>query len=77
MVSSILPLQVIHTDQSTLEEIVQEAFNNLLEKRKTLDAAVLVLRRKLNTIKSKSKEVSWPEYQRMKSISYSPCHWND
>jgi hypothetical protein len=40
-------------------------------------AAISVLQKKLKSIRMMSQEVSWPEYQKMRSIPYSSTHWDD
>ncbi len=76
MVSSILPLQLSHTDQFTSEEIIQKAISRLEDRRNNVNAAISVLKKKLKSIKMLSQEVPWPEYLRMKSIPYSSCQWD-
>ena len=77
MTTATLPLVVIRTDQFKSEEVLQKAITRLEDRRRNVSAAISVLRRKLKSIKMMSKEVSWPEYQRLQSIPSSSTHWDD
>jgi hypothetical protein len=77
MTTATLPLAVINTDHFTSEEVLQKAISKLEDRRRNVNAAISVLRRKLNSVKMMSQEVSWQEFQRMKSIPCSSAHWDD
>jgi hypothetical protein len=70
-------VEVINTSDFTSEEVLQKAISTLEDKQRNVDAAISVLKRKLKSIKLMSQEVSWQEFQRMKSIPCSSAHWDD
>ena len=65
---------VIHTDQFTSEEVIEEAIQQLHEKRRVLDASIEVLKRRLIFIRGLSEAISPEQYSYMRSLKESSTH---
>jgi hypothetical protein len=67
-------VQVVDTSSFTSEEIIQQAIQDLEDKRRLLDASIQVFRKRLRFIRSLSADISSEQFQYMRSLKDSSTH---